>query len=139
MKKELEMLEKFDELSNIASKGLKSVKSLLEALMYVQNAKNFQSAQDELNANMAEASKSLEDMMKPAWKANDSLADSVAKFKEQFESIKDQYVKQEGNMYKIDLSSIDGTNVFDRNTNILTNLYADIAMAITNGAHETIG
>ena len=139
MKKELEMLENFDELSNIASKGLKSVKSLLEALMYVRNAKNFQSAQDELNANMAEASKSLEDMMKPAWKANDSLADSVAKFKEQFESIKEQYVKQDGNMSKIDFSNINGTNVFDSNTNILTNLYIDIDMAITNGAPKTVG
>ena len=139
MKKELEMLEKFDELSNIASKGLKSVKSLLEALMYVQNAKNFQSAQDELNANMPEASKSLEDMMKPAWKANDSLADSVAKFKEQFESIKDKYVKQDGSMFKIDFSSIDGTKVVDCTTNILVNLRTDIDMAITNGAPETVG
>ena len=131
----------FQSFGNLVPKGLKTIESLLVALSYVGTAKDFQKAQDELINHMTDATKSLEDMMKPAWKHDASLADSVMQLKKAFDSLKARKILiNHSGKIKIDFAKIQKDNiVFDDVTNKLTNLVPEIDMAMENGANKTIG
>ena len=75
MKNKLEPLLILESYGNLVPKGMETINSFLEALSYVGTAEKFQNAQAELTSHMTDATKSLEEMMKPAWDAGASLAE----------------------------------------------------------------
>ena len=113
----------------------------MEALSYVGTAEKFQNAQAELTSHMTDATKSLEEMMKPAWDAGASLADSVLKVKQRYDTLKSRYLIREddGKVRIVFDKTVNDHIVFDNVTYELVCLIPTIEMAISNGADKTQG
>ena len=141
MKNKLEPLLILESYGNLVPKGMETINSFLEALSYVGTAEKFQNAQAELTSHMTDATKSLEEMMKPAWDAGASLADSVLKVKQRYDTLKSRYLIREddGKVRIVFDKTVNDHIVFDNVTYELVCLIPTIEMAISNGADKTQG